>query len=69
MRLDQRIHLGLTGGRNAVQILGEASRLRIHIVARLPEKRTHLIRSLFAEVSLEQHLHRHFTGLAPCSHY
>ena len=68
MCLDQRVDLHPALGGHAINVLGKAARLRIHVVARGPEEPAHLLRRLLAQVALEEHLHRQFAGLAARSH-
>jgi hypothetical protein len=40
-----------------MEVLGEAARLGIDVVARGPEEGANFVRGLLSEVALEEHLH------------
>src|SRR6185437_8553101 len=67
-REDELVHLILALRRHPVKVIGEASRLDVDIIARLPEQTLHLIRLLLAQIALEEHLHGQFAALAATSH-
>jgi hypothetical protein len=60
VRLDQLVDLFIAGGCHAKDILGKAARFGIHLFPGGPEGLPHLVRGMFPDIGLEEHLHSKF---------
>src|SRR5205823_14717703 len=69
VRFDEGIDLFLAGGGDAMEVFGEASGLGVDVGDGGPEELADLFGGLFAEVSLEEHLHGEFAGFTAGAHY
>src|SRR5258707_195167 len=67
--LDEFVDLSLTTGGDTIDIFSKTTRIRVNIFNRGPEELANLLRSLFPQIPLKEHLHGEFTGLTPSSHY
>src|SRR3981081_728836 len=66
---DEGVDLFLPVEGDAMEVFGEASGVGVDLFDRGPEEFADFFGGLFAEVSLEEHLHGEFAGLAACAHY